>query len=191
MLLCGPQPATAKENLDAASIWVAAAELADTARSERDPVLLAAAARQMLLAEGLDSSLVQVSRNASALLEEARTIAGSDTLALALIDRYAGLQTRGGPNGPALQTIIVQPGKTVTVDRAFRARRSAIVYAETPVAQTLQLSVRNGKDGQNLCERGFVDGRALCRWTLGDAQQTRVSIANPSNTIAEVRIITN
>jgi hypothetical protein len=171
---------------DPVADWVAGAELAATARAERDAVLLAAAARQMALAEAADSSLAAAPRNARQMLADARSMAGTDSVARAVIDRYEGLQPRGSLGGASTRALPLRAGAEQVVPRRFRPGQSAIVFADAPAA--IQLIVENGTD---ICRRTVAAGQLVCRWLPASADPVNIRIRNLGPADTQVTLITN
>jgi hypothetical protein len=182
--LIGAEPAHA----DPVARWVAAQDLAALARAERDGVLLAAAARQLALAEAEDGSLAAAPRNAATILEEAQALAGSDPVGRAVVGRYAGLTSRGSPEGKALQTVSLKPGAEIAVPRTFKAGQSAIVYSEA--RGPFRLSVENG-GATPVCRRSVSHGAALCRWVAGATGEVRIRLTNAAPEPQQLTLITN
>lgn len=173
---------------DPVARWIAAGELATMARAERDAILLAAAARQLALAEAEDASLARAIPNAAGLLEEARTLAGRDPVATAVINRYAGVVSRGSTAGTALETVTLDPGAEAKMIRTFRAGQSAIVYSEA--RGPFLLSVESGGPVP-ICRRAGDHGAALCRWMPAQAGPVTLRLANLGAEPQRLTLITN
>ena len=171
---------------DPVADWIAGAELAATARAERDPILLAAASRQKALAEAADGSLAGAPGNARETLDEARRLAGGDAVALAVVERYAGLANRGSAGGTSTRAITLKPGAEATMLQPFERGRSAIVFAEASSAFELEVG-----DGPAMCRKAIAGGQAICRWIPPSDGPIPIRLRNAGAGDIRITLITN
>ncbi len=98
-----------------------------------------------------------------AILARARTLAGSRTDLLALVDDVAGSTVRGAASGPWRWTEVVNGGATDTYRITFRGGEAAAIAISGDGDSDLDLYVYD-EQGNLICKDESASDDMLCRW---------------------------
>ncbi|MCI4643504.1 MAG: hypothetical protein MRY64_01845 [Hyphomonadaceae bacterium] len=124
------------------------------------------------------------------MLDMARQAAGTDTLALAYLDRIEARRTRGRVNGPVVRHLQVSRTAPFSEEILFQADLPAIIYTESEPGASYALSIlQTDTLGVQCSDPDKI--RQICRWQADGARPVSVQIETENPDLLEILFITN
>lgn len=188
-----------------------AMEQAATARSLRDPMMMASAARRVLAVGGIAANDPGTTGAADAakpaggsaatkpadtrqigqrLLDEAKAMAGGNAAALAYAAEVAAGAGRGTQVGPHRHTVDLQAGRYIEYTETFRGGQLAEAGLVGDGDTDVDLKIID-QNGNVICESTRNGDREYCSWTPAWTGTFKVQLTNYGRVYNAVTLVVN
>lgn len=188
-----------------------ATELAETARSQRDPYLMASAARMIVEVGGTPATdagkdgtadtgkpangpsskpAAETRPLAERLFAEAEGYARGDATALAYVRTAQSTASRGSTAGPHRHDVELRAGRYIDYTEEFRGGQVAEVGIVGDGDTDVDLVVYDS-NGNRICSSTRGGDREYCRWTPAWTGEFTVRVSNYGRVYNAVTMVTN